>query len=526
MSKGNQEDFLKALFSREAGTDTKVMNYAGYVGKYQFGESALTDLGYYVSDGSRENDWRGKWTGKNGVDSLEAFRNNEGLQDLAAREWIALLCKRSKKIGLDTHIGKVINGIRITHSGIIAGAHLKGFGSEKHPGVKQFLVSNGKMDAGDGLGTRVSSYVKLFGDYELDCCNRLSVAFAEKETGAPIAGMKVQVKKNGKLYDTVVTDNNGLIRAMHGFSSGDSVEILVEKMTGGFKSLKTSIVQEMNLVMAFVSPKTKVVINTELHKGEKNKDATAHNFKRDKDKKEASRSKKTDDKLDLMHDVWERIASYSKSLTTTPSTKSSTITEQKKITALKTEKIRSVSGHPVNKIVKKPILSDSRPDAPMKKTISGLLFPLIEKSKYSYREGARAFGSNRDHGKRRHGGIDLYAPVGAPVRAMADGVVLRVYGFYAGTWAVEVDHGDFIARYGEVGKDGILVSKADKVLRGQQIGEVGKLIGLNVSMLHLEMYGTTESPNKSDLTQRGNPPFQRRNDLIDPTDSIDIATLE
>ena len=116
--------------------------------------------------------------------------------------------------------------------------------------------------------------------------------------------------------------------------------------------------------------------------------------------------------------------------------------------------------------------------------------------------------------------------MGAPVRAMADGVVLRVYGFYAGTWAVEVDHGDFIARYGEVGKDGILVSKADKVLRGQQIGEVGKLIGLNVSMLHLEMYGTTESPNKSDLTQRGNPPFQRRNDLIDPTDSIDIATLE
>ena len=99
MTKGNQEDLLKALFAREAGTNTKVINYAGYVGKYQFGESALIDLGYYIADGTAANDWSGKWTKKHGVDSLEKFRNDEAAQDVAAREWIALLCKRSKIYG-------------------------------------------------------------------------------------------------------------------------------------------------------------------------------------------------------------------------------------------------------------------------------------------------------------------------------------------------------------------------------------------------------------------------------------------
>ena len=193
MSKGNIDAFLKALFQREAGKNTKVINYAGYIGKYQFGESALIDLGYYKADGTKKNDWEGSWTGKHGIDTRSEFLNSEAAQDVAAREWVALLCKRMKKMKLDAFIGKTIKGIKITESGIIAGAHLKGFGSEKHPGVAQFLRSNGATDAGDGLGTKVSHYVGLLADYELGCCNKLSVVFAEKKTGAPIPGMQVQV---------------------------------------------------------------------------------------------------------------------------------------------------------------------------------------------------------------------------------------------------------------------------------------------------------------------------------------------
>lgn len=169
MSKGDLEDFLDALFQREAGGDSKVINYAGYVGKYQFGEAALIDLGYYRADGTQFNDWKGKWTGKNGVNSLKDFLDTEATQDSAAREWVSLLCQRLHIYGLEMYIGRVMKGIPITASGIIAGAHLKGFGTDKRPGMKQFLRSKGKTDPRDGLGTRVSHYVALFAGYDVGC---------------------------------------------------------------------------------------------------------------------------------------------------------------------------------------------------------------------------------------------------------------------------------------------------------------------------------------------------------------------
>jgi murein DD-endopeptidase MepM/ murein hydrolase activator NlpD len=81
-----------------------------------------------------------------------------------------------------------------------------------------------------------------------------------------------------------------------------------------------------------------------------------------------------------------------------------------------------------------------------------MYFPLKEKPKGSYHEAPRNFGARRSHGKRKHAGCDLYAAVGTGVYAVADGTVLAAYPFYLGTWAVEVDHGDFIVRYGEVQK--------------------------------------------------------------------------
>ena len=40
--------------------------------------------------------------------------------------------------------------------------------------------------------------------------------------------------------------------------------------------------------------------------------------------------------------------------------------------------------------------------------------------------GSGAFGASRDGGRRRHNGIDLVAPVGAPIRAPLSGIVTRV----------------------------------------------------------------------------------------------------
>jgi hypothetical protein len=183
MSKGGIRGFLNALFQSEGGGNYKVINKFGYVGKYQFGESALVDLGYYVSDGSSpwvkmpdrhevfRYQWKGRWTGKDGMNSLEDFRNSPDEQDVAAVAWVRLLCSRAHKAGAEKYEGKVISGIKITHSGIVGAAHLKGFGTEKHPGVMQFLASSGKQDPEDANGTSVSEYICKFNDYDLGCCS-------------------------------------------------------------------------------------------------------------------------------------------------------------------------------------------------------------------------------------------------------------------------------------------------------------------------------------------------------------------
>lgn len=149
-------------------------------------------------------------------------------------------------------------------------------------------------------------------------------------------------------------------------------------------------------------------------------------------------------------------------------------------------------------------------------------FPLHKRPTQSYHENPRKFGSGRDAGKRKHAGCDLYAPVGTPIVAMEDGVVVQTYLFYCGTYALEVKHASgFIARYGEIQKCSL--KAGDVVKEGQVIATVGKLEGMTISMLHLELFsGVATGP----LTVRGVPggPFSRRSDLIDPTGYLDALT--
>ena len=143
-------------------------------------------------------------------------------------------------------------------------------------------------------------------------------------------------------------------------------------------------------------------------------------------------------------------------------------------------------------------------------------FPLPYVPAESYR-GANGFGANRDRVRRglRHGAVDLFAPPGTPVLAIDDGVVTRrPYAFYSGTFALEVRHPQFVARYGEIAAR-TEVKVGSIVLAGQVIAYVGDQPGYD--MLHLELYAGTAS---GDLTQRGQP-FDRRADLLDPTPYLD-----
>lgn len=146
--------FKQAIAIRESQGQYKLVNSFGYMGKYQFGMSALRSIG---------------------IKSKKDFLNNPRLQEKAFK---ALLSINKAQLAneIEKFEGKIINGVKITESGILAAAHLGGAGS-----VKNYLKSNGKRKFKDGFGTSMKSYFKKFGGYD---------------TSHIIANMNAKVKLN------------------------------------------------------------------------------------------------------------------------------------------------------------------------------------------------------------------------------------------------------------------------------------------------------------------------------------------
>ena len=157
------QNFLNDLGVRESGGNYKAFNKYGYAGKYQMGEMALVDAGYYKKlSCNYNNDWKGIFTGKDNVFSIQDFLNNPTAQENAQivykkKQWGYL-----KAVGADKYVGKIINGYEVTTSGLLAGAHLKGAGA-----VAKYLKSNGKVIEKDAFGTSVESYIKKFAGYDV-----------------------------------------------------------------------------------------------------------------------------------------------------------------------------------------------------------------------------------------------------------------------------------------------------------------------------------------------------------------------
>jgi hypothetical protein len=145
-------------------------------------------------------------------------------------------------------------------------------------------------------------------------------------------------------------------------------------------------------------------------------------------------------------------------------------------------------------------------------------FPLSGPALANYTEPPRSFGSCRDDCTRRHAAADLYTGTGTIIRAVSDGEIIDFYEFYLGTYALVIDHGAFIVRYGEITGNlpaGIRIGA--RVRQGQGVAYVGRLVGLNQDMLHFERFaGWATGP----LTVRDRYPYQRRADLVDPTQDL------
>lgn len=162
------KNFLDDLGARESGNNYKAFNKYGYAGKYQMGEAALIDCGYYKKNSKiYNNDWTGVFTGKDNVYSINDFLNNPNSQENAQFIFKKKQWKYLKNLGADKYVGKSINGVVITPSGLLAAAHLKGAGA-----VADYLRSDGKMNSKDAFGTSVENYIEKFKGYDVtEICN-------------------------------------------------------------------------------------------------------------------------------------------------------------------------------------------------------------------------------------------------------------------------------------------------------------------------------------------------------------------
>lgn len=131
--------FKEALAFKESRGNYFSVNTLGYLGKYQFGKNTLKLIGIY---------------------DTKQFLYNPELQEkafianTARNKWIL-------RRDIKRFVGKTIDGVFVTESGILAAAHLAGPGS-----VKKYLRSYGAIGFTDAYGTNIREYMKKFSGFD------------------------------------------------------------------------------------------------------------------------------------------------------------------------------------------------------------------------------------------------------------------------------------------------------------------------------------------------------------------------
>jgi len=131
--------FKEAIGFKESQNDYFRVNQFGYLGKFQFGRSTLQMIG---------------------IHDPTLFLRTPELQEkaffanTARNKWIL-------RRDIKRFVGKTINGVEVTESGILAAAHLAGPGN-----VKKWLRSYGSVGFSDAFGTSVRTYMKRFSGFD------------------------------------------------------------------------------------------------------------------------------------------------------------------------------------------------------------------------------------------------------------------------------------------------------------------------------------------------------------------------
>ena len=136
----DHQSFLKKIGHYESSNDYSRVNRWGYMGKYQFGEETLEALDINVS--------------------RKKFLSSPVLQEKAMDKLLKENHKNLKRF-IKKYDGKVLHGVYVTESGVLAAAHLGGAGN-----VREWF-RNGDVFK-DGNGTPITKYMKVFSGYSLD----------------------------------------------------------------------------------------------------------------------------------------------------------------------------------------------------------------------------------------------------------------------------------------------------------------------------------------------------------------------
>lgn len=143
------QDYKDMMGYLESRGNYKIVNRFGYMGKYQFGKRTLKGLvrkGYLKTD------------------NLGNFLEDVELQEKAMDALIQYNLDFFERNDLLKYIGRTIGGVKISLTGMLAGAHLVGPTS-----VKRYLKSNGRTVRKDGNNMSIKTYMnKLYEEESYD----------------------------------------------------------------------------------------------------------------------------------------------------------------------------------------------------------------------------------------------------------------------------------------------------------------------------------------------------------------------
>ena len=132
--------FLHNLGNFESGNRYGVVNRWGYMGRYQFHISTVEAVGIKTTK--------------------KKFLNSPSLQEEAMDRLLTSNYKTLRRY-IRKYDGKVLHGVLVTKSGVLAAAHLGGAGNVRN------WFRKGENFA-DANGTQITKYMKIFSNYQLD----------------------------------------------------------------------------------------------------------------------------------------------------------------------------------------------------------------------------------------------------------------------------------------------------------------------------------------------------------------------